>query len=186
MAMHRIETDITRRQFLGGASAVAGMYAGFGLAPSELRAQAPGRPTLLSNLRFFDGATLAMQSGRDILVEAGRITGLTARGSGPTDAEAIDCGGRAVTPGLIDYRWHATLVGISQVAELTQDIGWVHLMAARKAGATLMHGFTSVRDTGGPVFGLKQAIDQGQSLARGSLPPGPCCRKPRDMGISGC
>lgn len=172
VAMQRIEADITRRRFLGGTAAVVGMFAGFGLAPRELRAQTPGRPTLLTNLRFFDGSTLAMQSGRDILIEGGRISALLAAGSGPADADVIDCGGRALTPGLIDCHWHATLVGISQVAALTQDIGWVHLMAGREAGATLMRGFTTVRDTGGPVFGLKMAIDQGAVAGPRIFPSG--------------
>jgi imidazolonepropionase-like amidohydrolase len=160
-AMQRIEADINRRQFLGGSAAVIGMFAGFGLAPREVRAQTPGRPTLLTNLRLFDGTTLAMQTGRDILIEGGRITALPAAGTGPQDADVIDCGGRAVTPGLIDSHWHATLVSVSQIAALTQDIAFVHLVAGQEAGATLMRGFTTVRDTGGPVFGLKMAIDRG-------------------------
>lgn len=171
-AMKRMEADITRRELLGGTAAVLGMFAGFGLAPQQVRAQTPGRPTVLTNLRFFDGTTLEMQTGRDIVVEGGRITGLPATGTGPTDADVVDCGGRAVTPGLIDCHWHATLVGISQIAALTQDIGWVHLMAGREAGATLMRGFTTVRDTGGPVFGLKQAIDQGAVTGPRIFPSG--------------
>lgn len=160
-AMQRIDADISRRQFLGGSAAVVGMFAGFGLAPREVRAQAPGRPTLLTNLSFFDGTTLSMQTGRDILVESGRITALPAAGTGPEDADIIDCGGRVATPGLIDCHWHATLVSVSQIVALTQDIAFVHLVAGQEAGATLMRGFTTVRDTGGPVFGLKLAIDQG-------------------------
>ncbi len=160
-AMHRIEADISRRQFLGGSAAVIGMFAGFGLAPREVRAQTPGRPTVLTNLRFFDGSTLSMQTGRDIVIEGGRITGLPAAGTGPADADVIDCGGRSVTPGLIDCHWHATLVSVSQIAALTQDIAFVHLVAGQEAGATLARGFTTVRDTGGPVFGLKLAIDSG-------------------------
>ena len=160
-AFRRIEADISRRQMLGGAAAVVGMFAGFGLAPREVRAQTPGRPILLTNLRYFDGQTLAMQEGRDILIEGGRITALPAAGQGPEDAERIDCGGRSVIPGLIDAHWHATLVGVSMVAAATQDIGFIHLMAGREAGATLMRGFTTVRDVGGPAFGLKMAIDRG-------------------------
>jgi imidazolonepropionase-like amidohydrolase len=113
------------------------------------------------NLRLFDGETLSLQTGVEILVEGGRITALPARGQGPADAEVIDCGGRAVIPGLIDAHWHATLVAVTQLAAMTQDIGFVHLMAGREAGATLRRGFTTVRDVGGPAFGLKMAIDRG-------------------------
>lgn len=160
-AMARIEADISRRQMIGGAAAVVGMFAGFGLAPTEVRAQSPGRPTLLRNLRYFDGRALSMQEGRDILVDGGRVAAIVAAGTGPEDVDIIDCGGRAVTPGLIDCHWHATLVSVSQIAALTQDIAFIHLVAGQEAGATLQRGFTTVRDTGGPVFGLKMAVDRG-------------------------
>lgn len=159
-AMKRLEADISRRQMLGGMSAVVGMFAGFGLAPKEVKAQTPGRPLLLTNLRLFDGETLSMREGVEILVEGERITALPPVGQGPQDAQRIDCGGRAVIPGLIDMHWHSTLVAVSQIVALTQDIGFIHLMAGREAGATLMRGFTTVRDLGGPAFGLKLAIDK--------------------------
>lgn len=159
--MRRIEADISRRQILGGMAAVVGMFAGFGLAPQKLRAQEPGRPTLLTNLRLFDGEVLSLRDGADILVQAGRIVALPAPGQGPEDADRIDCGGRAVIPGLIDAHWHTTLAAVSQIAAMTQDIGFLHLMAGREAGATLMRGFTTVRDVGGPAFGLQAAVDRG-------------------------
>lgn len=160
-ACARIEADISRRQALGGSAAVLGLFAGFGLAPSYARAQPPGRPTVLTNLAFFDGNSPKMHTGRDIVVEGGKIGAIVNAGTGPQDAQQIDCGGRSVTPGLIDCHWHATLVSVSQVAALTQDIALVHLIAGQEAGATLMRGFTTVRDTGGPVFGLKMAADRG-------------------------
>lgn len=160
-AFARIEADLNRREMLGGTAALLGLYAGFGLAPRKARAQTPGRPLLLSNLRYFDGHGPALTQGRDILIEGARITGLPAAGQGPSEAERIDCGGRAVIPGLIDAHWHSTLVGVTQLQAMTADIGFVHLMAGREADATLMRGFTSVRDTGGPAFGLKLAIDRG-------------------------
>lgn len=160
-ACRRLEADLRRREFVGGAAAVLGLFAGFGLAPVETRAQGPARPALLTRLRYFDGTTLRMQEGRDILVEGGRIADLPAQGQGPKDAQIIDCGGRAVIPGLIDAHWHSTLIAVSQVAALTQDPAFIHLMAGREAGATLRRGFTTVRDVGGPAFGLKMAIDAG-------------------------
>lgn len=171
-AMRRLEADLDRRRMMGGMAAIVGLFAGFGLAPREVRAQSAGRPTVLTNLRFFDGRTLSMQTGHDIVVEGGRITALPATGTGPAEADVIDCGGRAVTPGLIDCHWHSTLVAVSQIAAVTQDIGWVHLMAGREAGATLLRGFTTVRDTGGPAFGLKQAIDQGAVTGPRIFPSG--------------
>lgn len=171
-AMARLEADISRRQMLGGMAAVVGMFAGFGLAPKEVRAQTPGRPLLLANLRLFDGETLSMREGVEILIEGERITALPPAGQGPQEAQRIDCGGRAVIPGLIDAHWHATLVAVSQIAALTQDIGFIHLMAGREAGATLMRGFTTVRDLGGPAFGLKLAIDKGAVTGPRIFPSG--------------
>jgi imidazolonepropionase-like amidohydrolase len=160
-AFRRLEADLKRREFLGGSAAVVAFFAGFGLAPLETSAQSPPRPILLTNLRYFDGHTPKMQEGRDILIEGDRITGLPGRGQGPKDAQVIDCGARAVIPGLIDAHWHSTLIAVSQVAAMTQDPAFIHLMAGREAGATLRRGFTTVRDVGGPAFGLKLAIDAG-------------------------
>ena len=40
-------------------------------------------------------------------------------------------------------------------------LDYITLVAAAGARDTLMRGFTTVRDVGGPVFGLKRAIDEG-------------------------
>ncbi len=44
---------------------------------------------------------------------------------------------------------------------LMSDVGYLNLLAADQAKATLLRGFTTVRDMGGPAFSLKQAIDEG-------------------------
>jgi imidazolonepropionase-like amidohydrolase len=48
---------------------------------------------------------------------------------------------------------------------LMADVGFLHVQASVAAQATLLRGFTTVRDAGGPSFGVKQAIDAG--LVRG-------------------
>lgn len=40
------------------------------------------------------------------------------------------------------------------------DTGLMYANAVAEAERTLMRGFTTIRDTGGPTFGLKQAIDR--------------------------
>jgi imidazolonepropionase-like amidohydrolase len=41
------------------------------------------------------------------------------------------------------------------------DVGYIFLAASGEAERTLMRGFTTIRDLGGPSFPLKQAIDEG-------------------------
>jgi imidazolonepropionase-like amidohydrolase len=56
--------------------------------------------------------------------------------------------------------WHTMLVRPTHATLLTADIGHLNLVAGAEATATLMRGFTTVRDMGGPAFGLKRAIDE--------------------------
>ena len=45
---------------------------------------------------------------------------------------------------------------------LRRDLGYIYLSSGRRSRrTTLMRGFTTVRDLGGPSFGLKHAIDEG-------------------------
>jgi imidazolonepropionase-like amidohydrolase len=57
--------------------------------------------------------------------------------------------------------WHAMMIRSTPTALMTDDVGYTNLMAGAEATDTLMRGFTTVRDVGGPVFGLKRAIDEG-------------------------
>jgi imidazolonepropionase-like amidohydrolase len=64
-------------------------------------------------------------------------------------------------PGLIDAHTHVMFEGVSQANLLTADIGFVNVAAVKAAHDMLMRGFTSIRDVGGPAFGLKRGIDAG-------------------------
>lgn len=59
-------------------------------------------------------------------------------------------------PGLIDNHWHRRFVRTSPAEAMASDPGYVGLGAGAEAGDTLMRGFTTVRDLGGPIFGLKR------------------------------
>ena len=64
-------------------------------------------------------------------------------------------------PGLIDAHWHAFLAPNTTMDLMTADESYTQLKAGREAERTLLRGFTTIRDAGGPVFGLKRAIDEG-------------------------
>lgn len=67
-------------------------------------------------------------------------------------------------PGLIDAHVHMTFSALSITRLLAPDLTSeaAEVAAARGAEAMLLRGFTSVRDAGGPVWGLKAAIDSGR------------------------
>ncbi|WP_425252106.1 amidohydrolase family protein [Janthinobacterium sp. NFX145] len=158
----RVMADMRRRQFLGGAAAMLAPF--IGLSTSSAIAQQPQtsqRPLLLTNLRLFDGTGKAPRSGIHVLVTGPTITALLPAGEKVEGAQVIDCQGKLVMPGLIDAHWHTMLAAINQVTAMTSDVGYLYLVAAQEAQRTLLRGFTSVRDTGGPSFALKRAIDEG-------------------------
>lgn len=125
---------------------------------------------LFRDVRVFDGKRGSLSAPTDVLVTGNTIARIaTAPIAGPdlpAGTTVIDGKGRTLMPGLIDNHWHTMLARPSPAQALDGDIGYLNLLGAAEAQATLMRGFTTVRDLGGPAFGLKQAIDEG-------LTPGP-------------
>ncbi|MGO9423425.1 amidohydrolase family protein [Roseiarcus sp.] len=148
--------------------------AALGLAPrAAAQASDAGRPIVFSNFKLFDGKSKALQGGLRLLVDGGRIKTIATNDVSPPDgAEVIDCGGRTLMPGLIDAHWHTIFAGLPISALLAADVGYVLLAASAEARRTLMRGFTTVRDLGGPSFALKQAIDEGLAVGPRIYPSG--------------
>lgn len=129
--------------------------------------------TLFENVMVFDGTSNALTGPSNVLVEGNVVTRIAAE---PIDvdpaARRIAGDGRTLMPGLIDAHWHAMLVRPTPVESITGDVGFNNLIAGDEATDTLMRGFTTVRDMGGPVFGLKQAIDAGVVVGPRIYPSG--------------
>ena len=121
----------------------------------------PAGPTLFQNVRVFDGKSDRLSGATSVLIEGGKIAKIAPSISAPERALVIAGEGRTLMPGLSDMHWHAMMVRPTPVQLLSSDVGYTNLQAAAEATATLMRGFTTVRDMGGPVFGLKRAIDEG-------------------------
>ncbi len=166
----RIDNGLSRRSVLKQVAASLAAPA-LGLV-SPAFAQNPAKPILLRNVRIFDGTNSKLVEGQDVLIEGRFIKALAASTETIAGADVIDCGGRTLMPGMIDAHWHSILAGISQVVAMTADIPYVHLVAAQEAERTVLRGFTTVRDVGGPSFALKRAIDEGRIAGPRIYPSG--------------
>src|SRR5215468_10524491 len=131
--------------------------------------------TLFQNVRIFDGKSGTLSAPSHLLVRGNKIEKISTTPL-PVDRKAdtviIDGGGRTLMPGLIDMHWHTMMVRPTPEQFLTSDIGYLNLVAGAEATDTLMRGFTTVRDVGGPAFGLKRAIDEGTVAGPRIFPSG--------------
>jgi imidazolonepropionase-like amidohydrolase len=124
---------------------------------------------VIENVRIFNGTSDRLSAPSNVLVVGNVIKSIsTAPIVDPAAATAvrIQGGGRTLMPGLIDAHTHIMFATLSQAAVLTGDIGFMNVAATKAANDMLLRGFTTIRDLGGPVFGLKHGIDLG-------LVPGP-------------
>jgi len=131
-------------------------------APVPSGAAATGSTTVLfQDVRIFDGMSGRVSGPSDVLVRGNRIerigTGLVPEATTRT----IVGSGRVLMPGLIDAHWHSMMAAPSLAAILSGDQRHLTLVAGAESTRALMRGFTTVRDVGGNVFGLKQAVDGG-------------------------
>ena len=143
------------------------------LVAGNALAQAPApATTLFENVMVFDGTSDALTGPSNVLVKGNVIATISAEPVTAEGATRIAGDGRTLMPGLIDAHWHALLVRPTPAEATYGDVGLNNLVAGAEATDTLMRGFTTVRDMGGPVFGLKQAIDDGIVLGPRIYPSG--------------
>ena len=124
---------------------------------------APATSTLFQGVRIFDGKSAALSASSDVLISGNIIERISASPitiDAKANVQPIPGNGRVLMPGLIDNHWHAAMARVTPV-QAFGDITYNSLQAGAEATDTLMRGFTTVRDMGGPTFGLKTAIDEG-------------------------
>ena len=127
---------------------------------------APAQTTgvVFENVRVFSGKSVELSPPTNVLVVGKHIKTISTSPIADPPATAvtrIDGRGRTLMPGLIDAHSHISVMAVSMGEALNADLGYVQIAAGKAAEAMLLRGFTSVRDMGGPTFGLKRAIDSG-------------------------
>lgn len=122
--------------------------------------------TLIKNVNLWDGTSDRLNKNVSVLIEKNLIQKVSKTIPEPQGATIIDGTGKTMIPGLSDA--HVHLSANMNEKEARNDAHWMYtsVRTAKAAENFLMLGFTTVRDLGGPVFGIKQAVDEG-------LIPGP-------------
>ncbi len=126
--------------------------------------RAAGSRIHFRNVSVFDGDSSDLVNG-DVVIEGSKIVAVSsspvATQDGP-ESIIIDGGGRVLMPGLIDA--HVHLVGMSNtpLEMATATLGHIAINGLTGARATVLRGFTTVRDMGGDTSSLRTAIDSGR------------------------
>lgn len=120
-----------------------------------------GHSILIKNVNIFNGKDESTTKGniliKDNIIDTISEQDIIIEENDPVTV--IDGKSKYLIPGLIDAHWHAYMSCNTMIDILSSDESFTHHVAGREAGQTLLRGFTTIRDAGGPVFGLKKAID---------------------------
>ena len=116
---------------------------------------------LFSDALLFDGLTAELKEGMHVLVEESIIKEVSDRPITGDHDRRIDLAGRTLMPGLIDAHYHCIAADpdITKVERMPGSLLSQHARALLEA--TLMRGFTTVRDAGGADYGHALAVKSG-------------------------
>ncbi|NOT39427.1 MAG: amidohydrolase family protein [Alphaproteobacteria bacterium] len=118
-------------------------------------------PTLFRNLRLLDPRFDEARGGYEVLVEGDRIREVSDKPVKAAGARIVDCGGRTLMPGLIDCHVHVYLVELGLARLEAMPLTLLTAKASKLMRDMLDRGFTTVRDTGGADWGIKEAVETG-------------------------
>lgn len=127
---------------------------------------------LIEHANVFNGKDKELKTDMSVLIEGNKITKIDRKIKAPVDAVVINARGKTLMPGLIDAHWHSILATLPQALILMSDAAYLNINGEIANRDVLMRGFTTVRDTGGNVFGLKKATDEGLIIGPRIYPSG--------------
>lgn len=123
---------------------------------------------LIENVKVFDSKKKKLSGLQNVLIEGNTIVkvGQTLPEVDTSLGLRIDGKGHTLIPGLIDVHVHLIFGSLTMMEMLNPELSedYIFEKASIQAEQMILRGFTSVRDVGGPSFGLKKAIDEGKVL----------------------
>src|SRR5699024_8843426 len=113
----------------------------------------------ITNARVLDVETGSISEPTTVTIKDERITEVGS-GTSTDDEDALDAGGKIVSPGLNDAHVHVPAATATLGNPGDQSPYHLGAQAARLMGDMLGRGFTTVRDAGGADFGLAAAVSE--------------------------
>lgn len=127
---------------------------------------------VIRGAQIFNGCTPDLAKA-DVLVTGQLISRIGPDLDVPEGTFEIDADGYTLIPGLIDAHWHGVFAEATIGQLFTTNEGYWNLLAARANRNALFRGFTTVRDTAGPMFDVARATDEGLIDGPRVFPSGP-------------
>ncbi|QJF51107.1 metal-dependent hydrolase family protein [Roseobacter ponti] len=115
---------------------------------------------VIRNAQIFNGCDEGLIDA-DVLVSGQLIEAIGDDIETPEGAFEIDAEGHTLMPGLIDNHWHGIFAEATIAQLMLSGEGYWNLLAAKAQNNALARGFTTVRDTAGPMFDIARATDEG-------------------------
>jgi imidazolonepropionase-like amidohydrolase len=145
---------------------------------AQKKVQTPAEPDkiiLINNVQIFNGRDEKTIIGNVLIVNnlISKISASPIATDKNGNTKIIDGKGKFLMPGLIDAHMHEVMSGSTLTQMQEGEIGAAFVRAGNEAGNILLRGFTSIRDLGGPTFGLKRTIDDGVIIGPRIWPSGP-------------
>lgn len=116
---------------------------------------------LIKHVNIWNGIDETIKKNHDVLIVDNLIQQVDENIAATEGTVVIDGKQKFLIPGLSDAHVHLAMT--LGVHDLRNRADWMYTAtrAVKAAENFLMLGFTTVRDVGGPVMGLKRAIDEG-------------------------
>jgi imidazolonepropionase-like amidohydrolase len=136
---------------------------------------APAKQVLINNVQIFNGKDEKLITGNVLIINnlISKISAAPIPTNKSGETKIIDGKGKFLMPGLIDIHMHESLSSSTLHQMQNGEVGAAFIRAGVEAGNILQRGFTAFRDLGGPIFGVKKAIDDGSIPGPRIWPSGP-------------
>jgi imidazolonepropionase-like amidohydrolase len=119
--------------------------------------------TLFTNARLLLDGFAELQKSFEVMVQGNRTVAVSQTPLNRHNATVIDVGGRTLMPGLIDAHAHITGLSLSP-KNIASPASEIAIAAANYLRASLMDGFTSIREAGGADHGIARLLVEGKII----------------------